>query len=112
MSHDKKPDFSNVQGGARSTERMGEARPDFDNVRGGVRSTEEITDAAGARSYTVAEGDTLSHIAKAHYGRASKWRAIFEANRNVIDDPDRIYPGQVLVIPPLHDEDEDGGHHH
>jgi nucleoid-associated protein YgaU len=73
-------------------------------VRGTVRG-EGI--APELRSYTVEKGDTLSHIAKAHYGRASKWRAIFEANRDILDDPDRIQPGQVLTIPAL-DIDGDG----
>lgn len=112
MSNDKKPDFSNVQGGARSTEQSS-GKPDFGNVRSKVTSTEEITGGSGGagstgeRSYTVASGDTLSHIAKAQYGKASKWRAIFEANRDQIDDPDRIFPGQVLRIPAI-DLDGDG----
>ena len=100
-----KPDFSNVRGGSRSTEASGGSggRPDFSNVQSGVRSTEQITGGGGAgeRTYTVESGDTLSHIAKAHYGKAGKWRAIFEANRDQIDDPDRIFPGQVLKIPAI-----------
>lgn len=50
--------------------------------------------------YTVVKGDTLSGIAKKHYGNANKYMAIFEANRPMLKDPDRIYPGQVLRIPP------------
>ena len=50
--------------------------------------------------YTVKKGDTLSAIAKAHYGKASKYMAIFEANRPMLKDPDKIYPGQALRIPP------------
>ena len=104
MSNEKKPDFSNVQSGSSSTE---QSRPDFSNVRSGASSTEEITGGgggtggAGETTYTVVKGDTLSHIAKEHYGKASKWQAIFEANRDVLEDPDKIYPGQVLKIPPL-----------
>ena len=82
-------------------------KPDFSKVQGTVRGTEGVVPDAGARSYTVEKGDTLSHIAKAHYGRASKWRAIFEANRDILDDPDRIQPGQVLTIPAI-DVDGDG----
>ena len=52
-----------------------------------------------ARSYTVKAGDTLSKIAKAHYGDATQYPKIFEANRNQLRDPDKIFPGQVLVIP-------------
>jgi nucleoid-associated protein YgaU len=55
----------------------------------------------GATLYTVQSGDTLSKIAKAHYGDASKYPVIFEANRPLLEDPDKIYPGQVLRIPKL-----------
>jgi len=54
-----------------------------------------------ARFYTVVRGDTLSKIAKAQYGDAMKYPVIFEANRPMLTDPDLIYPGQVLRIPPL-----------
>jgi len=51
--------------------------------------------------YTVKSGDSLSKIAKAHYGDAMKYPVIFEANKPQLTDPDKIYPGQVLRIPPL-----------
>ncbi len=54
----------------------------------------------GSMFYTVQKGDTLSAIAKRHYGEANAYMAIFEANRPMLDHPDRIYPGQVLRIPP------------
>ncbi|MEP6632933.1 MAG: LysM peptidoglycan-binding domain-containing protein [Luteimonas sp.] len=54
---------------------------------------------AAAQTYTVQKGDTLSHISKHFYGKASRWNAIFEANRDQLDDPDLIKPGQVLKIP-------------
>lgn len=50
--------------------------------------------------YTVQRGDTLSKIAKQQYGNAMKYPVIFEANRPMLSDPDKIYPGQVLRIPP------------
>ncbi len=50
--------------------------------------------------YTVESGDTLSKIAKEHYGDAMKYPAIFEANKPMLTDPNKIYPGQVLRIPP------------
>jgi len=53
-----------------------------------------------ATYYTVQRGDTLSKIAKAHYGNAMKYPVIFEANRPMLKDPDKIYPGQNLRIPP------------
>lgn len=48
--------------------------------------------------YTVKSGDTLSAIAKAHYG-APDYMKIFEANKPMLSDPNKIYPGQVLRIP-------------
>ena len=51
--------------------------------------------------YSVERGDTLSGIAKQFYGNAMKYPAIFEANREVIEDPDKIYPGQKIRIPDL-----------
>jgi nucleoid-associated protein YgaU len=50
--------------------------------------------------YTVVSGDTLSKIAKTQYGNAMKYPVIFEANKPMLQDPDKIYPGQVLRIPP------------
>jgi nucleoid-associated protein YgaU len=51
--------------------------------------------------YTVVAGDTLSKIAKTHYGDARKYPVIFEANKPMLVHPDKIYVGQVLRIPPL-----------
>lgn len=50
--------------------------------------------------HTVQKGDTLSKIAKEAYGDANAYPKIFEANRPMLSDPDKIYPGQVLRIPP------------
>lgn len=52
-----------------------------------------------SRTYTVKSGDTLSRIAKEMYGDAGKYPQIFEANKPMLADPDKIYPGQVLRIP-------------
>ncbi len=54
-----------------------------------------------ARFYTVKSGDTLSKIAKTEYGNANKYMVIFEANKPLLKDPNKIYPGQSLRIPPL-----------
>jgi nucleoid-associated protein YgaU len=54
-----------------------------------------------AQFYTVVKGDSLSKIAKKYYGDAMKYPVIFEANKPMLEDPDLIYPGQVLRIPPL-----------
>ncbi len=51
--------------------------------------------------YTIVKGDTLSGIAKEYYGDAMKYPVIFEANREVIKDPDLIFPGQKIRIPKL-----------
>ncbi|MFU2486400.1 peptidoglycan-binding protein LysM [Thauera sp. WH-1] len=53
-----------------------------------------------AQFHTVVRGDTLSAIAKKFYGNANKYPAIFEANKPMLSHPDKIYPGQVLRIPP------------
>jgi nucleoid-associated protein YgaU len=55
-----------------------------------------------SRTYTVQKGDTLSKIAKEMYGNANEYGAIFEANKPMLKDPDKIYPGQVLRIPQQH----------
>lgn len=49
--------------------------------------------------YTVKSGDTLSAIAKSQYGNANLYNKIFEANKPMLTHPDKIYPGQVLIIP-------------
>lgn len=71
----------------------------------GVRQVDErimvVEKEPPAQFYTVVKGDTLSKIAKQFYGSAGKYPVIFEANKPMLKDPDRIYPGQVLRIPPL-----------
>jgi len=66
--------------------------------------TEEVA-APGSegpgRTYTVQSGDTLWAIAAEMYGSGGKYMKIFEANTNILDNPDRIKPGQVLQIPDL-----------
>jgi nucleoid-associated protein YgaU len=55
--------------------------------------------SSSSRSYTVKSGDTLSKIAKEHYGDANSYMKIFDANKDQLNDPDKIKPGQVLKIP-------------
>ena len=62
---------------------------------------EVVVPAPEAVMYTVQPGDSLSKIAKEHYGDAMKYPVIFEANQPMLSDPDKIYPGQVLRIPAL-----------
>ncbi len=50
--------------------------------------------------YTIVSGDSLSKIAKNFYGNAMDYPKLFEANKEVIKDPDLIYPGQKIRVPP------------
>lgn len=50
-------------------------------------------------TYTVKPGDSLWKIAEARYGNGNKYHAIFDANRDILDNPDLIKPGQVLKLP-------------
>lgn len=68
--------------------------PDFSNVESGSSST-------ATKIYEVVSGDSLSKIAKREYGNANEWKRIFEANQDILNDPDKIQPGQKLKIPPL-----------
>jgi nucleoid-associated protein YgaU len=77
---------------------MPDDEPDFSDVQGGSSSIS--TDEQVDRTYTVRPGDSLSKIAKALMGDAKKWRALYEANKEVVgSNPDLIKPGQILKIP-------------
>lgn len=71
----------------------------------GVKTDDVVVETPAAESvfYTVKSGDTLSKIAETQYGKgnANKYMIIFEANKPMLKDPDKIYPGQKLRIPPL-----------
>ncbi len=62
---------------------------------------EVVTPEPEAQFHTVVSGDYLSKIAKKYYGSANKYNVIFEANKPMLEHPDKIYPGQVLRIPPI-----------
>ena len=73
------------------------------NIHGVAKVDDQLTVAQAApqsQFHTVVSGDTLSKIAKQFYQDANKYPLIFEANRPMLKDPDEIYPGQVLRIPP------------
>lgn len=73
------------------------------NVEGIDCVNDQITveiEETESQFYTVKSGDSLSKIAKHYYGNAMKYPVIFEANKPMLKDPDLIYPGQVLRIPP------------
>jgi nucleoid-associated protein YgaU len=59
----------------------------------------QATAPTGGRTYTVKAGDTLSQIAKDHLGSAGAYMKIFDLNKDVLTDPDKIKPGQVLRLP-------------
>jgi nucleoid-associated protein YgaU len=73
---------------------MSEKMPDFSNVQSGSSST-----APAEKTYEVKAGDSLSKIAKQEYGDANEWNRIFEANKDILKDPNKIFPGQKLKIP-------------
>jgi nucleoid-associated protein YgaU len=73
---------------------MSDEMPDFSDVQSGSSST-----APAEKTYEVQAGDTLSKIAKREYGNANEWNRIFEANRDTLNDPNKIFPGQKLKIP-------------
>jgi nucleoid-associated protein YgaU len=77
------------------------------NVHSVAKVNDQLTLAQAASpsfppstTYDVKPGDTLSKIAKAVYGDANDYQKIFEANKPMLRDPDKIYPGQQLRIPP------------
>lgn len=62
-------------------------------------AAESTPGETAGRTYTVQSGDTLWKISQEMYGNGSQYMKIFEANTDLLDDPDRIFPGQELVIP-------------
>ncbi|CAI8801969.1 peptidoglycan-binding protein LysM [Methylocaldum szegediense] len=68
----------------------------------GVSSPETVETFGETQYYVIQPGDTLSKIAQRFYKDANKYSKIFEANREVIKDPDLIFPGQKIRIPIEH----------
>lgn len=100
-----------ISGEARNAEEKGKIYVAAGNVEGidGVNDNMTLRPApvqtvapvavAEPKYHTVESGDTLSKIAKEVYGDVNAYNRIFEANKPMLSDPDKIYPGQVLVIP-------------
>jgi nucleoid-associated protein YgaU len=92
-----------LSGEATSPEAMEKAVLMAGNVQGVEKVTADQVQAppqtGQVEYYTIQSGDNLSSIAKKFLGNASAYPKIFEANREVIKDPDKIYPGQKIRIP-------------
>ena len=81
--------------------------PTYSDLTADITVSESRAQTAGAaigggqqqRTYTVQAGDSLSKISKQFYGNVNEYMRIFEANRDQLDDPNKIQPGQKLVIP-------------
>lgn len=81
---------------------LGEAGFAIERLQAQLNPTAPAPEAAPAtaeRTYTVQEGDTLSAIAERFYGSADEWPRLHEANRDQIDNPELIQPGQTLRVP-------------
>ncbi|MEO1328695.1 MAG: peptidoglycan-binding protein LysM [Pseudomonadota bacterium] len=95
-------DTVKVSGAAASQEMKEKVILAVGNVAGVAQVDENLSAKTGGDAssfHTVAKGDTLWAISSKHLGDGSKYMAIFEANRPMLSDPDKIYPGQVLRIP-------------
>ena len=102
LNVDFKDGTVNVSGKANTQEEKEKVLLALGNVAG-VEKVEDHIEVSGSDGsshfYTVKKGDNLSKIAKEYYHDASKANKIFEANKPMLTNPDKIYPGQVLRIP-------------
>ncbi|MBK6723404.1 MAG: LysM peptidoglycan-binding domain-containing protein [Acidobacteria bacterium] len=92
-----------INGTAPSTEAKDELWAEYERLDPEFRTGDLILNittgdlaGGGVNTYTVVSGDSLSKIAS-HYG--IQWKAIWDANRDILNHPDKIYPGQELKIP-------------
>lgn len=92
--------FLKIEGSAASSEHKQKLWDEYNRIDPEYRSGDLVLNIeapeATANTYTVQSGDNLSKIGQ-HYGVS--WQKIYEANRDKLDDPDKIYPGQELNIP-------------
>ncbi|TXD49526.1 MULTISPECIES: LysM peptidoglycan-binding domain-containing protein [unclassified Polaribacter] len=66
-----------------------------------IKANIKVADISMYAKHTVQKGETLSKIAKQYYSKPMKYTVIFEANKDILKNPDVIHPGQELVIPNL-----------
>jgi nucleoid-associated protein YgaU len=91
-----------IKGRAKSQEAKEKVVLALGNVAGVAKVEEDITTEKAEKEavfHTVEAGDNLSAIAQKYLGKASRYPEIFEANKPMLKDPDKIYPGQMLRIP-------------
>ena len=94
-----------VKGEVASQEEKEKILVTLGNIEGVEKVDDQMTVASSApaatesRFYEVKKGDTLSAISKAMYGDANKYQKIFDANKPMLKDVNKIYPGQKLRIP-------------
>ncbi len=92
--------FIQIEGSASSAEAKQQLWDEYNRIDPEYRSGDLVLNIsapeASSNTYTVQSGDSLSKIGQ-HYGVS--WQKIFEANRDKLDDPDKIFPGQELTIP-------------
>lgn len=95
--------FIKIEGSVDSAETKQKLWDEYGRLDPEYRSGDLVLDvtspegsAGGSSTYTVQSGDSLSKIGAKH---GVSWQKIFEANRDKIDDPDKIFPGQELTIP-------------
>ena len=72
---------------------------EIEEEEGRSETTPEQAEDSPARNHTVVRGDTLWGIARKYYGDGSKWKQIYEANSEEIEDPHWIYPGEEFLVP-------------
>ena len=91
-----------LKGEAASSEALEKAVLLAGNVQGVEKVmavTVKMPDEPQVEYYEIVSGDTLSGIAKKYYGDAMQYPRLFDANKEVIKDPDLIYPGQKIRVP-------------
>jgi nucleoid-associated protein YgaU len=84
---------------AGNVEGVGKVVSNIEVADAAISNEADLEQTAAVEYYVIQSGDTLSKIAKTYYGNAMKYPRIFEANREVIEDPDKIFVGQKIRIP-------------